>query len=73
MQYYYAVIVIVFGFLNFEIYCAKDDDRPPWVLSLVSVLSNGSQGEYMETCGASLIDQGFALTAAHCVNNSEHM
>ena len=74
MEYYYTVIFIVLGLSHTEIYFAKADDRPQWVLSLVSILSNGTQGEeYIETCGASLIDQRFALTAAHCVNNSEHM
>ena len=37
----------------------------PWQLSLQFLRENTT--EFYHTCGASLIDPGWALTAAHCV------
>ena len=70
----YSQIIILTVFLTFK-HCNTIQVDPevaplvhgdfPWVLKLIKYHNNGHVGY----CGASLISNKFALTAAHCAMN----
>ena len=73
MDYFQVIIVMVL--LSFKLrnairldpkYAPLVHGKFPWVLKLITSYNNGS----MAFCGASLISNEFALTAAHCENNN---
>ena len=71
---HYSQVIIVIVFLSFKL-CNTIQVDPngvplvhgefPWVLKLINYHRNGKRS----SCGASLISNKFALTAAHCAMN----
>ena len=72
---YYSKVIIVTFLLSLKLGNAIQYDPEitplvhgdfPWVLKLINHLN----GDKARSCGASLISNEFALTAAHCVNDN---